>query len=197
MADREDIPREFYSEYSGEPFHQCIDCERTLFDAEIPYSVMKHIVGREAVFEMAICFECAERMREEYSEETRQNIQQHMESSMRRKLEASVDQQYSYQQLLEFSAEKGLVDCVLCGKPRSESRRYEIIGLFLQDQILVQPSYGVGFCFPMMVCEDCIAEVAPLISKKTRDAWDRFVEEHFDGPPGVEVDSPKFEPILF
>ncbi|MFK7817674.1 MAG: hypothetical protein AB8G99_03060, partial [Planctomycetaceae bacterium] len=50
--------------------------------------------------------------------------------------------------------------------------------------------------FPAIVCEGCEKELSNLTSKETRDRWDRFVEENFDGPPGIEMDSPHTQPIL-
>jgi hypothetical protein len=48
-----------------------------------------------------------------------------------------------------------------------------------------------------MICDKCEQSMAGLVSKKTRDAWDRFIEEHFDGPPGVESDLPSSYPVAF
>jgi hypothetical protein len=45
---------------------------------------------------------------------------------------------------------------------------------------------------PLMICQKCEGTLGELVSQQTRDTWDRFVEEHFDSPPGVGVDSPMF-----
>ena len=47
-----------------------------------------------------------------------------------------------------------------------------------------------------MMCEDCNSALSEQISKQTRDSWDRFVEDHFNGPPGIELDSPSQHPVL-
>ena len=78
--------------------------------------------------------------------------------------------------------------CLICGIERSRCHRYSLAGLCRQNEIVAQIT-PVNRT-PLMVCEECELGMADLISEQTRDSWDRFVEEHFDGPPGVEVDSP-------
>lgn len=199
MSDKQKIPREFFSEYTELPFSKCIDCDCDLFDDETVYTIIKHVVGTETVFEMAICMTCAAKMRQQYSEETAQNIQKHIDQKLRDKLSRLIDQDEfnDVEEEHAFSVQDGLSHCVFCDKARSACHRYEMVGLFMEDDIILQSGHSLSFSSPMMLCEDCNSEVGKLISQKTRDLWDRFVEEHFDGPPGIEIDGPKFEPILF
>ncbi|WP_417851041.1 hypothetical protein [Thalassoglobus sp.] len=204
MPDRDDIPRIFYSEYTELPFAKCIDCECDLFESETVYTVVKHIVGKETVFEMAICMSCAMKMREQYSEETSRNIQAYIETKLREKLLARIqaleesDQEESeLEEEEEFTVEDGLAACSFCGADRASTHRYEMVGLFQENELLLDSGQGISFSSPMMLCQECNSEVGKLISKQTRDTWDRFIEEHFDGPPGIEIDGPKVEPLLF
>lgn len=199
MADQAPIPRQFFSEYTELPFARCVDCDCSLLTGETVYSVIKHVVGQEVVFEMAICMACAARMREQYSEETSENIQSYIENKLQERLYKSLEEMEldteSEQQ--EFTVEDGVAACAFCEKPRSDCHRYEMVGLFQENEIILESGNGINFSSPMMLCQDCNSEVAKLISKKTRDLWDRFIEEHFDGPPGIEIDGPQLEPILF
>lgn len=200
MSDGSPIPREFYSEYTELPFSRCIACECSLLDSDVIYSVIKHIVGKETVFEMAICMDCAAKMREQYSKETSENIQKFIAQKLREKLFKKMDElEASHTDPTEdsFSVEEGLGACAFCEKPRKDCHRLEIVALFQQDEIVLNSGQGLSFSSPMMLCQDCNSETSKLISRKTRETWDRFVEEHFDGPPGVTVDGPQFEPILF
>lgn len=199
MNQRESIPRDFYSEYTELPFARCIDCDCSLFESDTLYTVIKHIVGKEIVFEMAICMQCAARMREQYSRETSQNIQAYIEEKLREKLIRTLEniEDLSDDEEETFTVDDGLGHCAFCEKPRPACHRYEIVGIFLADEIILDSGQGISFSSPMMLCQECNSEVSKLISKQTRDMWDRFVEEHFDGPPGIEVDGPKVEPILF
>ena len=203
MSDRDPIPRTFYSEYTELPFARCIDCDCPLFEDETLYTVLKHIVGKETVFEMAICMTCAAKMREQYSEETSRNLQAYIEQRLRERFlkemenNADDDDFELDDEDEDFTVEEGLAACSFCEKPRSDCHRYEMVGLFVEKEIILESGHGMSFSSPMMLCQECNSEVSKLISKKTRDSWDRFVEEHFDGPPGIEVDGPKMEPIFF
>jgi hypothetical protein len=64
------IPDVFWSAYLEKPFEQCVDCSCELNGATV-YVVQKRFVGREAVFEMAICDQCRQRLTDTYSVETR------------------------------------------------------------------------------------------------------------------------------
>jgi hypothetical protein len=199
MSDRDPIPRTFFSEYTELPFARCIDCDCLLFEDETLYTVLKHIVGKETVFEMAICMACATKMREQYSEETSRNLQAYIEQKLREKFikEIEDNDEYLEKEEQDFTVEDGLASCSFCEKPRSDCHRYEMVGLFWENEIILESGNGMSFSSPMILCQECNSEVSKLISKKTRDSWDHFVEEHFDGPPGIEIDGPKMEPIFF
>jgi len=49
----------------------------------------------------------------------------------------------------------------------------------------------------VMICDKCESGLQDLISAQTRDRWNRFIDENFDGPPGMEVDSPWSHPVAF
>ena len=85
--------------------------------------------------------------------------------------------------------------CLVCGADRETCHRYSLAGL-CQDAQLVAQMTPVSRT-PLMICSDCEEGMAHLVSKKTRDAWDRFIDEHFDGPPGVESDVPGSYPVAF
>ncbi|MEW4488734.1 hypothetical protein AB1L42_11660 [Thalassoglobus sp. JC818] len=203
--DRKKTPREFYSEYTEKPFTQCIDCGQEFCESHDLFTVLKSVVGGETVFEMAICIFCALQMRSRYSEETTQNMRDFFEKqSVNREDAASdVDDSQAADDTLsegEQSADPmyGIEQCTFCSKPRSDCHRYEIVGLFIDEDLIVDLSTdGLAGGSPMMLCDECNAKMSEMVSKKTRDEWDRFVEEHFDGPPGVEVDGPTVEPIFF
>ena len=60
-----------------------------------------------------------------------------------------------------------------------ENQEFAVVGACLADMLL-----DIN-----LVCGPCIESMNGLVSKKTRDVWDRFVQENF---PGVPSD---FEPI--
>lgn len=191
------IPDIFWSEYLSGPFTECIDCSCSL-DQVPAFIIQKKLVAGEAVFEMAMCGTCRQALASKYSEETKTNINRRMEDQFERnmKADASVDNDrqattWSGSELLQSC----LDHCLFCNASRKQTRRYSLAGLFIQSSIVVQRNrYGQS---PVMVCDDCERELGTLISKQTRDNWDRFIGEHFDGPPGVENDSPADHPMYF
>lgn len=194
-----DIPADFQSTYLSGPFVRCVDCETELLESAEVYSVIKSFVVREPVFEMAICARCSQKLGESYSAHSKAAF----ESALRewRSSPPAGEQQVAgessaapYEPGLALGRIGQLEHCAACGRPRSECRRYSIIGTFL-GRALVSPAH-TPFRLPLLVCDDCNGLVVENISRQTRDSWDRFVEEHFDGPPGVEVDAPRLDPIL-
>lgn len=198
------VPKLFWSEYSGKPFVHCINCKVPLMESSV-YVVQKRIVAGEAVFEMAMCEGCRENMVVEYSEETRKNISEYMSNQFQKRaveaievseepqiLEvAAIEDEEEGQQLLQQCTDY----CLICNAERSTCHRYSLAALCRDDEIVAQVTPISRT--PLMVCEKCELGMANLISQKTRDSWDKFVEEHFDGPPGVELDSPAGYPMAF
>lgn len=171
------------------------------------HSVKKRIVGGEAVIEMAMCLNCQKKQVEAMSEETRENVTAFVNKSHRARMAKN------FPDAEEKSAQIIVVDeiedpdegqtllnrctdhCFVCGIERSKCHRYSLDGTCQESKLIVQVT-PVGQT-PLMICDGCEQQMAELISQKTRDSWDRFMEEHFDGPPGVEVDSPDHYPMAF
>lgn len=180
-----EIPPLFYSEETERPFSRCVDCNTELLlpggsnrDEPVLYQTHKVFVRNEAVFELAICFECQECLRREFSEETAQAIAEYLQEHL------TIDPWSR-----RGSFEECIARCLGCEKPREECYRYSMSGMFGGPSLLLIPG-------PYILCNDCEVDIAGLISRKTRDAWDRFVDEHFDGPPGVEADDWDRTPML-
>jgi hypothetical protein len=187
-----EIPLDFQSVYLAGPFRQCIDCESELLEAGDVYAVIKAFVGRETVFEMAICARCSARLAESYSAQSKAAF----ESALRKWRTQSAEP-------VGFPPEddgitlgriEQLERCSACDRLRAACRRYSIVGTFL-GRALVSPT-RTPFRLPLLICDECNGQMTANISRQTRDAWDRFVEQHFDGPPGIELDSPRLDPIL-
>lgn len=198
--DDQNIPQLFHSVYEEGPFTRCIDCDSDLRSSGMPYVVEKQVVGSQTVFEMAICAACQQRLSQGLSEESREAISRHV----RKKLRGTDWMERDPRQMLEFVEMSELVQhpglalvnaCSQCGKPRDECHRYGIVGALQADSLIIIDG-AAGVMCPLMICDDCSTKMNDLISKKTRDFWDRFVDEHFDGPPGIEEDWPRPELVL-
>lgn len=174
------IPRLFHSVQHDGLFQQCYGCERDLLREQIPYAVAKHIVVAEPVFEMAVCLQCVSSLQ---SQETQQRISAFLASL---NLQRDFDPQ-------TYTWEDGLRACLICRKVRELCRRYQILGVCLSRELLVGAPPAPS---PYLICDECNAQLSELLSKETKDNWDRFLELHSDDPPGIELDSPRFDPVF-
>ena len=86
--------------------------------------------------------------------------------------------------------------CVLCQTPKSQLRRYGLVGLCSGEELLVLGQGEAAIPMPCLICDRCNQGLEKKLSKATREEWDRFVEEHFPGPPGVELDPVHDRPIM-
>ncbi len=198
------VPKLFWSEYSGAPFFNCIDCEVPLIESNV-YVIQKRYVAGEAVFEMAMCERCRDKLTQQYSEETRGNITAYMTKQFQKSAAAGLDdvagtQIIEVREIEETEDGEALLNrciehCLICGTERSKCHRYSLAGLCRDNEIVAQVTPVSQT--PLMVCEKCELGMADLVSQQTRDSWDRFVEDNFDCPPGVEVDSPNRYPMAF
>ncbi|MCA9075757.1 MAG: hypothetical protein KDA93_12035 [Planctomycetaceae bacterium] len=187
-----DMPEDFYSEYSGLPFDTCIDCGASLLEGDVPYVILKNVVARETVFEMAICLTCVGQLQREYSEESRQAIEAWLDARIQSIAQPITEPDNSETSTLwEDVVAKPPMDidrCRFCGTPRGDSHRYCMEAVCIGRQMVQVSDPSRTLSFPLLVCETCTGDVSEVISKKTRDQWNRFVEDHFDGPPGIELD---------
>lgn len=178
--DETEIPKFFYPEASDEPFRNCVDCDCDLLTGVVPYSIQKVMVLNESVFEFAMCHNCMERMRTELSEETQIAYQTFLYESGPQRLE---ELRNSTEGIV---IEEWIQSCMVCEKQQDDCHRFTMFGMAIGERLP----------FAMMVCDECEKKLGELTSKETRDRWDRFVEENFDSPPGIEIDSPFGQPIL-
>lgn len=143
--------------------------------------VNKSFVGDECVFEMAMCMDCREEMNAQLSEESRVAMFDFMHDH------ADMDKRES-----ELGAESEtndyLASCITCGVNASALKNFSLGGMFAGEELIKGP-------FPMLMCGDCEEKLGETISDETRDVWDRFIGEHFPGPPS-EVRLPTHKPVL-
>jgi hypothetical protein len=187
------VPRPFWSAFTEQPFESCVDCGQPLANSPV-HVIQKRFVGGEAVFEMAICENCRQTLVSEYSTETRENIEQYMagDGALRSRLEELPPEiRDDPEQMLKHCMDQ----CVVCQTPREHCHKYTLAGGGSHLDLIVQVT-PLGQS-PVMVCDRCEMGLQDLISAQTRDRWNRFVEENFDGPPGVEMDSPWSQPVAF
>lgn len=152
-------------------------CDRYLLDGA-DYLIEKSIrtlpspARTETLFEYAICMDCAERMRKQLSKESLQRISAYFSERVNIKFR------------LEFIAEPDTTfrdcvsHCLLTDVPIKKEREYSLYAQ-CQGKRLV---YGV---FPYAVSEAVMEEVNTLLSAKSREVLNGFIDRYFSGPPEV------------
>jgi len=152
-----DLPRELHSEYEERPFQSCTRCGESLADVPEGYQLFKLFRRGETIYEYALCHPCHAGLLADFSAESRQR-------------------------LAEFHAQRvtlnlGLRRCAVCGNDRTEDEEFS----------LTAACAGAGLRHALMVCGPCRREMQSLLSKPTREVWDRFVSENLAGAPSGTI----------
>ncbi|OUV17562.1 MAG: hypothetical protein CBC46_02325 [Verrucomicrobiaceae bacterium TMED86] len=177
-----DIPPLFHSVEHDGPFESCLTCKESFDEISAPYTVTKVYKGPECVFEYAMCLSCRQKMIDEMSSESRDTLESHFQSNknLRERENRFGDSEHHTDYLR---------DCAHCLKPLNEIKDYSIACMAFGSDMVYGP-------FPMMVCSECEEAIQEKLSKKTREEFDRFVSENFEGPPAESIDPPKRLPLL-
>lgn len=156
------VPREFFSEYEGRPFHNCTRCGETLADFEDGYQVGKIVKRSETILEYALCHHCHTKMMEEVSEESRQSIDKFQSDNLHEKL--------------------GRNFCAVCCIAQDEipNQEYSLVGIF-ESLALIES---------VMICGGCTETMNELLSEKTRGVWGDFINDNFPGIPAESLPDP-------
>ena len=67
---------------------------------------------------------------------------------------------------------------------------YSLGAMFTGNHLIKGP-------FPILICDDCELKINETISAETRDTWDKFIGEHFPGPPSEAHIPTRPKPVLF
>ena len=150
-----DIPREFHSEYEERPFQSCTRCGEMLEEIAEGYQLFKLYRGGEAVYEYALCHPCHAGVVKQFSDESKERLAEFHEHRVTLNL--------------------GRWKCAVCGNARGEDGEEEFS--------LTAACQARRLIHELMVCGGCRREMQSLLSRETREVWDRFVDENFPGVP--------------
>ena len=183
MFQKTDIPEDFYSYESKQPFENCIECGKNLIATQAPYFVEKafrkypNFKAHDVVYEFAMCYTCANKMRQTLSKESLKAMQNFMEDNV------------SNQPTNDTGESAGLKECMITKQPIGEQEEYVIYGAFQGNQMMVAE-------FPYAIGMDAMNQLSDLLSNATLDIMDDFMGRHFTGPPEVnELIRPR-HPVL-
>lgn len=180
----EEIPQDFYADAEKEMFKKCTFCSEDLVTSEAPYMIEKSYKinpnngQKNTVFEYAICMSCNLKKMQAMSEESVANIKAYME-------EHFVMEEWDELKNKEdrFSA------CVVTGVSVSELEEYNIVGQFIGDKMIVGH-------FPILLSPSIGDEIQDLLSQKTKDEFDDFMNTITDVPPELKALFKTKRPVL-
>ena len=175
------IPKPFRSSETGKPFSNCMVCDRYLLADGIAYMIEKalrqipEMKVKEVIFEYAICAECAAKMQQALSVESRQRINQYFQEHTNLVNRRS--------QLLQTKSQRvasWINRCVIKGTPISQSREYQIMAQCDGKHLL--------FAYlPFALSMEAMDEMTSLLSEKSLREIDDFMGKYFTGPPEVSA----------
>ena len=188
-----EIPSLFFDSITGKPFKICQVCQKQLLDTNSNYIIekvfRKNIASGkiEAHFEYAICFDCAMKLTQSYSKESKENLERYF----RENVQESLNQQAPVNLASERDIQDHLSKCSITGKTVTELEEYQIVGQF--NGSYINPNMA-----PFMIGAGAMDDVSDLLSDKTLDEIDDFTGKYLTGPPEFRdfFKSPKRRPIL-
>lgn len=161
-----DIPREFHSEYEERPFQSCTRCGEMLAGIPGGYQIFKLYRQNEAIYEYALCDPCYGGVLQEFSAESTERLHEFHRQRV--------------------SLNLGRWTCAVCGNARGEDGEVEFS--------LSGACLGRRLIHELMICGGCRREMQALLSRHTREVWDRFVEENFPGVPAGTISPTELVP---
>ncbi|HDQ44208.1 MAG TPA: hypothetical protein ENN17_01750 [bacterium] len=172
-----EIPKEFHSDATGEPFDRCVSCGRDLRDPSVHYFIEKAVRNysrhrtTDTIFEYAICFDCYMEVHKSLSEESRERIDAYFLRNVN--MLARI-------RLLGETAtpdmDRWLSRCLIKGVDRCETSEYQIMCECLGDRMLLTFA-------PYLVSAEAMDEIAGLLSNRTLDALNGFYDDFIGMPP--------------
>ena len=181
------IPKIFHKTDGGY-LEECIMCCKNLMSPACDYVIEKAIKKypeykkTDVVFEYAMCFDCAEKMRNELSEESRQRLEHyflnHVDFGTRQNLT----------QPRKASFQKWIANCLISNAPIKKEQEYSVYAHAFGKNMV----YDI---FPYSVSGTVMEAINELLSEKTREVLDDFIGQHFSGPPEI-AEILKRRPVL-
>ena len=173
------IPPEFYDSESGEPIKHCRKCQKELIDSHSEYVIEKVIRKvddhEQVLFEYALCMNCIQEVQGEISEESAQNIKTYMLS----KMEAIRERPFM-----------GTRACLWSGTPREDLKEFQMIAKCVGDKTF-------SFQPPFLISGSMMEELDALLSSKTRDTLEGFMDDNFGPPPEFRELFRKTDLVIF
>lgn len=168
------IPRIFYSFFHEGMFPECSVCGKALLTDDSSYFIEKCFQKGEVIFEYAMCDDCRTGMGEELSLESMMNLAQYF-----MKHGDLLERRKSLINQFDNSVKPWVEECLFTGKLRTDCESYQICATCEGRNLVVS-------FFPFMVSWDAIEEIQGLLSKQTKESFDKFTREVLNPPVDLE-----------
>ena len=174
------IPKDFYSFETDAPFERCIQCDKYLLDDDTEYIIEKAVKNyegysaKDVVFDYAICMDCAEEMRKEISKESWQSMMNYFQENM--DVAARLEMQ-------NRTPEENLKVCMIKQTAVDSCNEYQIYAHCRGKNLNMDNP-------PYMISGAVMEELIPLLSDKTIDEMNGFMNKHFSPDPSLMEPTP-------
>jgi hypothetical protein len=172
---------EFYSFATGKPFERCVACNTYLLAPGTQYLIEKAIIRypntqvSDVAFEYAMCLPCAEKMRQSLSADSltalENHFSRHADFASRQKI---------MDDPTNTNPQDWIAHCLLTQTPLAEQSEYQLIAHCDGTNLVV----GMA---PYMISGKAADELSELLSAKTKEILDDFVDDHFGFPPELKA----------
>lgn len=181
------IPK-IFQKSDGGLLDACIMCNQNLHSPAQDYLIEKalrvysELKKTEVIFEYAICFACAEAMRNELSTESKQRIEAYFAERV------NPEQRLNMLHPKRAPLKQWISNCLINQSSIKKATEYSVYA----------HAYGkkmVYDFFPYAISGEVMEEVNELLSAHSRQVLDDFIGNHFSGPPEV-AEILKRRPVL-
>ncbi len=175
-----DIPKEFYSFESNKPFENCIECERYLLEEGTEYIIEKALKSyegfsaKDTVFDYAICMDCADSMRKKISKESWESMMKYFQENM--DMQSRLEMQHNL-------PSENLKSCMVKKTNIDDCREYQIYAHCRGSKLNMDNP-------PYMISGEVMDELLHLLSEKTIDEMNGFMNKHFSPDPSLMEPTP-------
>jgi len=165
------IPSLFFNTVKDLPFSNCSKCNRFLLDESVEYMIEKVLVPNDVLYEFAICSKCIISLQQEISKESLHNMQQFSEKELNNSIQTInhlVNEDYN-------TIKKKLS----IQTPKLSYENCNIMAFFKGTNLM--EGYPA-----VCVSTQALENMQEILSKKTKDSFDDFMDFIGDVPPGLE-----------
>ncbi|WPP50795.1 hypothetical protein [Catalinimonas niigatensis] len=170
----------FYPFEKDSPFSHCMGCNKYLLEQDVEYVIEKAIRQypefgtTDIIFEYAICTECADKMKNALSKESLQSVQAYMMNKSR-----LFEQSQRLQASNNLNPNDWISQCIFTGQRIEEQTEFQIFAHCKGNQMFFS-------AMPYMISSQAMDEMAELLSPKTQDELNRFIDDNFGIPPELK-----------